>query len=139
MNTDFTLNGRLAAGGYEIARKHGCRILLKDEANFPWFIIVPEVSEGVEDLHQLDVDTFAQVMQAVREVSLFASSRFNPEKLNVACIGNIVRQMHIHVVARFTHDPAWPGVVWACEVKGKYPQAEAEAIVAAAQAFLEVG
>ena len=134
---DFILNERLAAGGFEVARKYGCRILLKNEANFPWFILVPEVPEGIEDLHQLDEETFREVMARVREVSRFLDGHFKPEKLNVACIGNIVRQMHIHVVGRFTDDPAWPGVVWACDEKRKYGAGEAEAIVAAAREFLK--
>lgn len=133
---EFVLNERLAAGGFEVARKSGCRILLKNEANFPWFIIVPEVPEGIEDLHQLDEERFAEVMAVVREVSSFVSDHFKPEKLNVACIGNMVRQMHIHVVGRFTDDPAWPGVVWACEVKRKYGEGEADAIKGAARLFL---
>ena len=132
---EFVLNERLAAGGFEVARKSGCRILLKNEANFPWFIIVPEVPEGTEDLHQLDEKRFAEVMAVVREVSSFVSAHFKPEKLNVACIGNMVRQMHIHVVGRFTNDPAWPGVVWACDVKRKYGEGEAEAIMDAARVF----
>jgi len=134
---DFVLNDRLAAGGIEVVRKYGCRILLKNEANFPWFILVPEVPEGIEDLHQLDEGTFAEVMAGVNEVSRFVEGHFKPEKLNVACIGNMVRQMHIHVVGRFTDDPAWPGVVWAFDEKRKYGVGEAEGIVAAARDFLE--
>ena len=133
---DFVLNERLAAGGIEIARMHRCLILLKDEANFLWFILVPEVPEGIEDLHQLDEETFADVMEGMRKVSRFVESYFRPEKLNVACIGNIVRQMHIHVVGRSTGDPAWPGVVWAFDGKRKYGEGEAEGIVRAAREFL---
>jgi diadenosine tetraphosphate (Ap4A) HIT family hydrolase len=133
---DFTLNERLAAGGFEVTRIHGCRILLKDEALFPWFIIVPEVPQGIEDLHQLDDATFAEVMLAVRKISRFTEAYFRPEKLNVACIGNIVRQMHIHVVGRSMDDPAWPGVVWAFDGKRKYGEGEAGKIVEAAREFL---
>lgn len=133
---EFVLNERLAAGGFEITRKYGCRILLKNEANFPWFILVPEVPEGTEDLHQLDEETFIQVMRGVRKVSNFVSSHFQPDKLNVACIGNMVRQMHIHVVGRSPEDPAWPGVVWAYGEKKKYGEGEAAAIVAAARKCL---
>ncbi len=133
---EFVLNERLAAGGFEITRKYGCRILLKNEANFPWFILVPEVPEGTEDLHQLDEETFMQVMRGVRKVSNFVSSHFQPDKLNVACIGNMVRQMHIHVVGRSPEDPAWPGVVWAYGEKKKYGEGEAAAIVAAARKCL---
>jgi len=134
---EFVLNERLAAGGFEVCRIRGCRLLLKNEANFPWFILVPEVPNGVEDLHQLDADTFHQVTSAIREVSEFVSTHFSPEKLNVACIGNIVRQMHIHVVARNTDDAAWPGVVWACDQKRKYPAEEAAEIVLAAKKHFE--
>ncbi|MDE0837072.1 MAG: HIT family protein [Akkermansiaceae bacterium] len=134
---DFVLNERLAAGGFEVTRKFGCRILLKNEVNFPWFILVPEVLDGIEDLHQLDEETFAAVMTGVRKVSEFVEGHFKPEKQNVGCIGNMVRQMHIHVVGRFTDDPAWPGVVWACDAKRKYGVGEAEELVAAARDFLE--
>ncbi len=133
---EFILNERLAAGGFEITRKYGCRILLKNEANFPWFILVPEVPEGIEDLHQLDEETFSEVMRGVREVSNFISCHFQPDKLNVGCIGNIVRQMHIHIVGRSTTDPAWPGVVWSFEGKRKYGEGEAELIVVAARTYL---
>jgi diadenosine tetraphosphate (Ap4A) HIT family hydrolase len=136
---DFVLNNRLAAGAFEIARLHGCRILLKDEAQFPWFIVVPEVPPEIGDLHHLDEETSAEVMLAVRKISRFTEAHFRPEKLNVACIGNIVRQMHIHVVGRSTGDPAWPGVVWAFAGKRKYGEGEAEAIAGAAREFLERG
>lgn len=131
---ELQINERLAAGCFEISRLHGCRLLLKNEAAFPWFILVPEVPAGIEDLHQLDEGTYAEVFSAIRKVSLFMSAYFQPEKLNVACIGNIVRQMHIHIIARNTSDPAWPGTVWAYEGKTKYPEGGAEAIIAAARA-----
>ena len=134
---DFVLNERLAASGMEIARMHHCRILLKNETNFPWFIVVPEVPEGVEDLHQLDEETFNEVMTAVRKVSRFVMKQFQCEKMNVACIGNLVRQMHLHVVGRSPGDRAWPGVVWQFEGKQKYVEDEAAEIGELARAFLE--
>ncbi len=132
---EFELNPRLAAGGFEIVRRLGCRVLLKNEANFPWFILVPEVAEGIEDLHQLDDQMFHEVTLLIREMSEFVSGYFKPEKLNVACIGNMVRQMHIHVVGRFIDDPAWPGVVWAFDGKLRYDETRAEEIVAAARDY----
>jgi diadenosine tetraphosphate (Ap4A) HIT family hydrolase len=133
---DFILNERLASSSIDVARIHGCCILLKNEAQFPWFIIVPEVPQGIEDLHHLDEMIFTEVMLAVRKISCFIEAYFSPEKLNVACIGNIVRQMHIHVVGRSTGDPAWPGVVWAFNAKRQYGEGEQETIVSAAQEFL---
>ena len=75
-------------------------------------------------------------MLAVRRVSEFVASYFQPDKLNVACIGNQVRQMHIHLVGRSPEDPAWPGTVWAFEGKKEYSEEEYEKIRAAARVFL---
>lgn len=129
----FTLHARLAAGSVELGRLHGCRVLLKNNALFPWVIVVPEVEDGFEDLHQLDAARYAEVMQAIRETSEFVSAHFHPEKLNVACIGNQVRQMHIHVVGRSEGDLAWPGVVWSFDGKRAYSGEEIAVISAAWQ------
>jgi diadenosine tetraphosphate (Ap4A) HIT family hydrolase len=111
--------------------------MLKNEANFPWFILVPEVAEGIEDLHQLDERMFQEVTLLIREISEFVSLYFKPEKLNVACIGSMVRQMHIHVVGRFVEDPAWPGVVWAFDGRLGYDEARAGEIVAATKEYFD--
>jgi diadenosine tetraphosphate (Ap4A) HIT family hydrolase len=111
--------------------------LLKDNALFPWLLLVPEV-EGIEDLHELPLEKYHEVMTAIRHVSQFMSYYFQPEKLNVACIGNQVRQMHIHIVARSLEDPAWPGTVWAYDGKEPYAPARSEAICAAARTFLGI-
>jgi diadenosine tetraphosphate (Ap4A) HIT family hydrolase len=136
LGMEFQLHPRLAAGGFELGRVDGCRVLLKDQASFPWILIVPEVAEGVEDLHQLDELRYAEVTGLIRRVSLFVSNYFQPEKLNVGCIGNMVRQMHIHVVGRSSVDPAWPGTVWAYEGKSAYAPEEVEAIRVAAREAL---
>ncbi len=131
----FEVHPRLAAGGFEVGTIGGCRLLLKNNALFPWFILVPEV-EGAEDLHQLDPERYHEVMGAVRQVSEFVSSHFKLEKLNVGCIGNRVRQMHVHIVGRSEGDPAWPGTVWAFEGKEAYPEEERDGILASAREFL---
>ena len=132
----FSLHPRLAAGGFELGRIGGCRLLLKNNALFPWFLLVPEVEEGIEDLHQLGRTHYDEVMAAVRSVSEFVSTHFKPEKLNVACIGNQVRQMHIHIVGRSTGDPAWPGTVWAFDGKTSYTDDELARIRGAARESL---
>lgn len=131
----FELHPRLAAGGFEIGRLGGCRLLLKNNALFPWLLLIPEV-EHVEDLHQLAPAQFEEVMLAMRRVSEFVVSYFQPEKLNVACIGNQVRQMHLHIVGRSADDPAWPGTVWAFDGKQSYGEEETAKIRAAAREFL---
>jgi diadenosine tetraphosphate (Ap4A) HIT family hydrolase len=131
----FALHPRLATGGFEIGRLAGCVLLLKDNALFPWLLLVPEV-EGIEDLHELPLEKYHKVTTAIHRVSQFMSHYFQPEKLNVACIGNQVRQMHIHIVARSIDDPAWPGTVWAYDGKEPYAPAQSEAICSAARTFL---
>ncbi len=136
LGMEFQLHPRLAAGGFELGQVDSCRVLLKNQAAFPWILIVPEVAEGVEDLHQLDELRYAEVTGLIRRVSLFVSNYFQPEKLNVGCIGNMVRQMHIHVVGRSSDDPAWPGTVWSYEGKSAYAPEEVEAIRVAAREAL---
>lgn len=128
----FSLNERLKAGGIDFGRHGLCRVLLKNNAVFPWFIVVPEVDDEITELHQLDQDDYDSVMQTVREISLFVQSHFKPDKLNVAAIGNIVSQLHIHVVARFETDPAWPDVIWGNAEKRAY---ENDAIGALREAY----
>jgi diadenosine tetraphosphate (Ap4A) HIT family hydrolase len=132
----FELHPRLAAGGTEIGRLGGCRLLLKNNALFPWLILTPEVGPELEDLHQLPPAQYDEVMAAVRRVSEFVASYFQPEKLNVACIGNQIRQMHVQIVGRSSDDPAWPGTVWAFDGKKNYTDEEREKIRAAARSFL---
>ena len=116
----FELNKRLAAGGFDFGSLGKCRILLKDNAVFPWFILVPEVESSITELHELEATDYASVMFTIRQVSEFVEKHFDPDKINVAAIGNIVNQLHIHIVARTTTDPAWPGVVWSCDSKQPY-------------------
>lgn len=136
LRMEFELHPRLVAGGFLLGRKDDCVVLLKNHAAFPWLLIVPEVAAGVEDLHQLDEGRYAEVTGLIRKVSQFVSDHFRPEKLNVGCIGNMVRQMHIHVVGRNSDDPAWPGTVWAYDGKLAYAPEAVEAIRAAAREHL---
>ena len=133
----FEIHPRLRAGAFEIGQFKGCRLLLKNNAFFPWFLLVPEVEE-VEDLHELPSERYTEVMLATRRVSEFVSDHFKPDKLNVACIGNQVRQMHIHIVGRWPSDAAWPGTVWAFDGKQSYPDPEKEKICSAARLWLGI-
>lgn len=127
----FEIHPRLRRSSFLLGERAGCHVLLKDNVLFPWIIIVPVVPEGVEDLHQLSEERCAEVMAVVRASSRFVSDYFSPEKLNVACLGNQVRQMHLHVVGRSPEDPAWPGLVWSSPAKELYESTQVIAIQAA--------
>lgn len=129
----FQLHERLARGTFLLGRLGICQLLLKDNAEFAWLLLVPETS--ATELHDLTEAQYHEVCAAIRKVSQFASATFQPDKLNVAAIGNQVPQLHIHIVARFKTDAAWPGTVWASDAKRPYEQTAREAIRAAADAF----
>ncbi len=86
-----------------------------DDASYPWFILVPRIA-GLEELYELTSEQMRQVMTESSILSKVLQQLFNGDKLNVAALGNIVRQLHIHHVVRFSADPAWPGPVW-----GRFP------------------
>lgn len=131
----FELNQRLEEGGYDFGTLGICRVLLKNNAVFPWIILVPEVDESITELHQLEATDYASVCFTIRQISEFMEGHFQPTKINVASIGNIVRQMHIHIVARNESDPAWPGVVWSSDAKQPYGKESALSIHEAYQKF----
>lgn len=107
----FTLHPQLAADTAEVTRLGLCRVLLMNDATYPWLILVPEV-DGLRDLHDLPAGEDARAMDEVRRASRALRSLFDTDKINVAALGNQVPQLHIHVIARRTGDPAWPKPVW---------------------------
>jgi diadenosine tetraphosphate (Ap4A) HIT family hydrolase len=86
-------------------------VLLMDDARFPWLILVPRLP-GLTELHDLEPGDLAAVMREATIVGRTLKSLTGATKVNTGALGNIVRQLHIHVVARKESDPAWPGPVW---------------------------
>jgi len=89
-----------------------CRVLLHRNSSVPWFILVPDVAAELIELHELDAGARQRLDAELDLVARFTKERFDAAKLNVAAIGNIVPQLHVHVVGRRPDDPCWPGVVW---------------------------
>lgn len=107
----FELHPRLAADTVEVCRLPLSRVLLMDDARFPWLILVPERT-GARELHRLDPADRARLMDEIVRASTALEALFSPDKLNVGALGNLVPQLHVHVVARRVGDAAWPGPVW---------------------------
>jgi diadenosine tetraphosphate (Ap4A) HIT family hydrolase len=82
-----------------------------NDATYPWFILVPE-REDVREIFELAEADRLALIEEIALVSRAVSQAFRPDRLNVAALGNIVPQLHIHVIARFRTDPAWPAPVW---------------------------
>ena len=119
----FKLNERLDKGGIDFGSHGICRILLKNNSHFHWFILVPEIPASITEIHQLSIAQYNSINHSTRFIAGFLSQYFAPEKINTGNIGNVVRQMHIHVIGRSSTDPAWPGVVWSCSEKKLYSEA----------------
>ena len=105
------LHPQLAQDCVEIGRFPLCRVLLMNDANNPWFILVPD-RDNVAELFQLSDADQQQWLKESAELSRVIYELFQPDKLNMGALGNIVPQLHIHYVARYRDDPAWPKPVW---------------------------
>ena len=112
-----------------------CDLLLMNDANYPWFILVPRRSEAAEIFHLSEPDQ----IQLIKESSLLSTNLndiYDADKMNVAALGNMVRQLHVHHVVRFKEDPAWPAPVWGKVSAKAYSASEIDDIRSRVNAML---
>ena len=109
--TAFVLDARLHADTIEITTLPLCQARLMNDRRFPWVILVP-ARPAVSEIVDLDAADRARLIEEVALVSTVMRDLFRPTKLNVGALGNVVAQLHVHVIARFASDGAWPGTVW---------------------------
>lgn len=107
----FDLHPQLAADTAKVADLRLCRVLLMKDARYPWLILVPRKSDLTE-IHQLPSKERALLMEEIAFCAQTLETLFAPDKINIGALGNLVPQLHIHVIGRRTDDPAWPGPVW---------------------------
>lgn len=107
----FQLDPRLAADTHLIGDLPFSRLLLMNDARWPWLILVPRIA-GARELIDLDADDRAALMEELTRVARMLEALRQPDKLNVAALGNVVAQLHVHVIARYATDEAWPHPVW---------------------------
>ncbi|HSX50346.1 MAG TPA: HIT family protein [Cellvibrio sp.] len=114
----FELHPRLAQDSVVIGEFDLSLLLLSRDANYPWCILVPKC-EDIYEIHHLSEEEQLQLIRESCRLSEVMTSIFDADKMNVAALGNVVRQLHVHHIARFTDDPAWPQPIW-----GKLPAKE---------------
>lgn len=119
----FALHPRLAADTRHVASLPLCDALLMDDANYPWLILVPRVA-GARELLDLGGEDRARLWREIDLAAQALRDLFAPDKLNIAALGNMVGQLHVHVIARFKDDAAWPKPVWGTHPARPYPAAE---------------
>jgi diadenosine tetraphosphate (Ap4A) HIT family hydrolase len=116
----FAVDPALAAESLTLGRLALSRVLLVNDARFPWLILVPERAGAVELIDLVGADR-AILMDEIATACHALKRMYAPDKLNVAALGNRVRQLHVHVIARFASDAAWPNPVWGVGRAEPYP------------------
>jgi diadenosine tetraphosphate (Ap4A) HIT family hydrolase len=111
----FALHARLAADTLALGDFPLCRLLLMNDAQYPWFILVPRRA-GAREIYELAERDQQQLLQESSALSRALMAAFRGDKLNVAALGNLVPQLHVHHVVRYAGDAAWPMPVW-----GRHP------------------
>lgn len=111
MPNAFQLDPRLEADSVPLAELPLSALRLMKDARYPWLLLVPR-KPGLTEIIDLDEGERAQLMREIADVSAALKAATGCDKLNVGALGNVVAQLHVHVVARFKTDAAWPGPVW---------------------------
>jgi diadenosine tetraphosphate (Ap4A) HIT family hydrolase len=131
MTDNYTLDPRLAAYSFPLGPLELCEVRLFNDARFPWLILVP-ARAGLTEIIDLDEAGRQILMRDVARAAKALRAVTRCHKLNVAALGNQVRQLHVHVIARFETDEAWPNPVWGRGTRVVYA---AEAVAEFAQAM----
>ena len=134
MASDFSLHPQLAADTIAVGDLGLSSVLLMNDARFPWFILVPR-RPGAYELTDLSGEDAAALMSEIRITTRVMLAWARPDKVNVGALGNMVPQLHVHVVGRFRSDPAWPGPVWGHGSRSPYPAHAAGALIERAAAL----
>jgi diadenosine tetraphosphate (Ap4A) HIT family hydrolase len=129
ISTDFILDPRLAADSVFIADGPLSQVRLMDDARFPWLVLIPRVADVSEWL-ELDGAQQRLLLAEINQTGNLIRTEPGTEKLNIGALGNIVRQLHVHLVGRHAGDAAWPGPVWGSGTAQRYPQASLDTQVA---------
>ncbi len=123
----FELDPRLQNDTIRVGDFPLCRLLLMNDSTYPWFILVPR-REGSREIHHLAENDQLQLWKESSSLAQWMESTFNFDKMNVAALGNVVSQLHLHHVGRCTDDPTWPGPVWGQHPAKPYAADEIERI-----------
>ncbi len=130
MTDPFDLDPRLEGDSLAAAELDLCTVRLMNDATYPWLLMVPRRA-GMAEIIDLDEADRARLMVEIATASEALKAVTGCTKLNVGALGNMVRQLHVHVIARFDTDPAWPGPVWGVGAPVPWEPAAAARLIAA--------
>ncbi|MBE7376727.1 HIT family protein [Pseudomonas lopnurensis] len=123
----FVLDSRLEQDTLPLGDFPLCRLLLMNDAQYPWFILVPR-REEISELFQLDAADQQALWQETTSLAETLKDTFGADKMNIATLGNVVGQLHMHVIARRRDDAAWPAPVWGRQAAKPYTAEQVAAI-----------
>jgi diadenosine tetraphosphate (Ap4A) HIT family hydrolase len=126
--TSFVLHPRLDADTAFVADWRLSRVLLMDDVRYPWLILVPKRAD-VTELFELDAQDRALLTEEIAYAARMLKAASGARKVNIGALGNLVPQLHVHVVARSENDAAWPGPVWGHGTAIRYEPARRDAFV----------
>ena len=129
MSAPFQLDPRLAADSSALAELSLCSLRLMDDARFPWLLLVPRRA-GLREIFDLPAFEQAELLIELNQAARALTAVAAPHKLNIGALGNVVEQLHVHLVARQPGDAAWPGPVWGSGARQPYPAGEAAGLTA---------
>lgn len=128
-SAEFALDPRLAADTRLVVSLSLCDVLLTDDARYAWLVLVPR-RRAMTEVTELSDQDQATLWREVSHVAVALRAAVPCEKINIGALGNIVRQLHVHVIARNTGDAAWPGPVWGHGKATAYASSRREALIA---------
>jgi len=119
----FSLHQRLTTDTHSLGKSRLCELRLMNDSTWPWIILVP-MRENAREIYQLEETDQQRLLWESSELSRAMMELFAGDKLNVAALGNMVPQLHLHHIVRYQDDPAWPGPVWGVQPPVAYGEAE---------------
>jgi len=127
-DTDFKLNPKLRETSLTVGELPLCDLRLVNDNRFQWCLLIPRIPDLTE-LHHLPSAHHQSLMKEIETLSNYLLENTSATKINVAALGNMVPQLHIHVIGRHPEDPAWPNSVWAGGSAENYTKADAQALI----------
>lgn len=121
----FQLHQQLEKDCFVIGDLALCRILMLNDRQYPWIIAVP-MRDGLSEIFQLDDKDQRLLLEELKHIDAMMNRLFTPDKMNIAALGNMVPQLHIHCIARFKVDAAWPNPVWGVNPSIAYSAEESQ-------------
>ncbi len=124
----FVLDPKLNSGSFVVCDLKISRLLLKNDSNYPWFILVP-LEPNLVELSDLEFSKQTEVLKEINLLSKILKENFNVDKVNIGALGNMVRQLHIHVIGRFKNDASFPKPVWEAVPSKPYEEKVAQDLI----------